>query len=164
MEMKISKRELSLISHLRQDGRITLTDLSRQSGLPISTVYEKLKSLKAEGLVRTTALIDFAKLGFSVRVMIAMKVEREIRKQFEEYLRKHFQVNTVLRINNGFTFLVDFIFRDMREAEDFLEDMEQRFKLRKKMVFYIIGEVKREAFLNGSNIADFLLLGGDKDD
>lgn len=164
MEMKISRRELSLISHLRRDGRITLTSLSRQTGLPISTVYEKLKSFKSEGLVRITSLVDFAKLGFSARVMIAMKVEREVREQFEEYLTKHFQVNTVLRINNGFTFLVDFIFRDMREAEDFLEDMDQRFKLRNKMVFYIIGEVKREAFLSAWNMSELMLFGGDKDD
>ena len=99
-------------------------------------------------MIQLTALVDFAKIGFGTRCLIAVKVDRDIRSELEEYLCKNWNVNTVQRVNNGFSFIIDGVFRDMRESEDFIEDIEAKFKVRKKMVFYVIGEVKREAFLS----------------
>lgn len=146
--MAIKKRDISMIPYLRQDARTTLTDLCRKTGIPISTAYERLKSLRKAGVLKFTALLDFAQLGFTTRIVVAVKVDREARDEFEQYLLNHLQVNSVFRVNNGFSYLMDSVFKDMREAEDFIESMEANFKLRKKMVFYVIGDLKSEAFLS----------------
>lgn len=161
MKLMVKKRDLSMISHLRQNGRITLTELSKRTGIPISTAYERLKSLQASGLIQLTALLDFALLGLSARTMISLKVDSNIRSQVGEYLAKHWNVNTVLRVNNGFTFIIDAVFRDMREAEEWIEDLGNRFRLRKKTVSYVMEELKREGFLRDPTTAD-IVLGGDQ--
>jgi len=147
----LSKADLLMISCLRKDSRIKLTDLSRKTGMPVSTIYEKLKRFRASGLIRLTAIVDYRRLGFLTRVMIAVKVDRDIRESFSEYLVGSRNVNSILRVNNGFTFMVDGIFKDMNGAEDFIEDMEERFDIKKKMVFYVIDEVERERFFTESD-------------
>ncbi len=144
----LSKADLLMICCLRKNSRIKLTDLSRKTGMPVSTIYEKLKRFRADGLVRLIGLVNYRILGFSTRVLIAVKVEREIRESFSEYLVGSKNVNSILRVNNGFTFMVDGIFESMDGAEDFIEDLEERFDIKKKMVFYVMDEIVRERFFS----------------
>lgn len=160
MAKNITERDIEIISNLRQDARMTLTKMAKQTGTPISTVYERLKLFRENGLVKPTALVDFSKLGFTSRIMVAIKVDKDIRTHVEEFLVKHLQVNTVSRINNGFTFMFDAMFLDMQEAEEFVEELEQKFKIGKKMLFYVIGEVTRETFLSDPAMLEVVLNGG----
>jgi len=157
----VLKRDLSIVSHLRKDARITLTTLSKKTGIPVSSVFEKLKSFRASGLVQPTALVDFEKLGFNARVLIALKVDKDIRDQVEKHFSSHWQINTEHRVNNGYSIFADCVFRCMREAEDFLEDLETRFRIRKKMVFYALGDIKRGAFLSNPETAELVVFGGE---
>ncbi|MFC1719447.1 Lrp/AsnC family transcriptional regulator [Candidatus Poribacteria bacterium] len=154
--MKLGKRELAIISHLRQDGRITLKAIGRKVNAPISTVFERLKLFKKSGLIRPTVLLDFTELGFASRILVAIKIDREIREEVENYLVTHPNVNTVQHVNNGFSLMFEALFIDMRASEYFIEDLDHQFKLRKKMVFYILGESKREAFLSDPATIDMV--------
>ena len=58
------KKDTNMISELRKNGRIQLTELSRRNGLPISTIHERLKGYIAQGLVKPSVLLDFVKLRF----------------------------------------------------------------------------------------------------
>lgn len=159
MARTVSKRDLAIISQLRSDSRMTLTKMSRNLRIPISTLHERLKWLRSSGMLKLTVLTDFETLGFGTRVLIVIKVDRDDRAEVEEFL-KHPRFNSLLRVNNGYTFMIDMIM-DMRGIEDFLEDLETRFRIRKRMVFYVLGEVKREAFLADPSTAAVLLNGGD---
>jgi len=88
--------------------------------------------------------------------MMALKVDRNIRSQVKEYLTKHQRVNSFMRVNNGFTFVIDAIFRDIKESEDFIEELEERFETSKKMVLYVVEELKREAFLSDPGTAGLM--------
>ena len=134
---------------------MTLKSLGRATRTPISTVYERLKLFRKSCLITPTVLLDFEELGFAARLLIALKVDREVRSDVEEYLAKNSHVNTVYYVNNGFNILADCVFLNLQEAEEFLEDMDQ-LKLRKKMVFYILGEAKREAFLSDPTTIDMV--------
>ena len=134
---KLGKKELSIISYLRRDGRMTLKSLGRATRTPISTVFERLKHFRKTGLIRPTVLLNFDRLGFTARLLVALKVDREIRNEVEDYLAENMNVNTVYRVNNGFSILIDCVFLSLQDAEVFLENLDQ-FKLRKKMVFYLM--------------------------
>lgn len=161
MSKTISKKDLLMIAHLRDDARITLTNLSKKICMPISTCYERLKAFKRTGLIRPTILIDFSVLGgYSTRVMIAIKVNREIRDEVEGYLVRHQNVNTVLRVNNGYSFLVESIWKNLTDSEDFIEDLIEKYHIEEKKVFYVIGEIKRESFLSNPDIVDSVVGNG----
>ncbi len=152
----IMNKDILIMSHLRRNSRESLTEMSKQIKVPISTIYDKLKIHEKTTIVKYTSLIDFAKLGFNTRAHIALKVEREQREEVIEYLVRHKHVNSVFKINNGFDFMLDVIFKHVKDMEDFLDTLESRYQIKAKQVFYIITDIKREAFL--SNPQELTLL------
>ncbi len=144
----LSIKEYQLISHLRQNARATLTNLSRKTGVPISTIYDKLKHHE-HGLIRKhTSLLDFSKLGYDTRVNMLIKVSKDKKDECKEFLLKNQSINSVFKINNGFDFLIEAIFSSIRDFEDFKENIECRFDLEDIKAYYVIDEVKREAFMS----------------
>lgn len=139
--------ELLVISHLREDARMKLTLISKKTGIPISTIFDLLKR-PSPITTRYTALLNFAELGFLTRAQIILKVGKQDREALEAFFMKHKAVNSVYRINNGFDYMIEGIFRDMKELEDFLETLDEAYTLKMKQVFYIIEDLKREAFLS----------------
>jgi len=145
-----NKKDLLIIANLRNDARMSLTKMSKSIHIPISTIFDRLKM--NDIIVKHTSLIDFAKLGYKVRAQIAFKVGREDKEALRECLMKHESCNSVLKINNGYDFMIEGIFKEIKEMEDFLEQLEQKFKILEKTCFYIIEDLKKEAFMSNPEL------------
>lgn len=143
----ISKKDMVILSYLRKDARETLTRMSRKTSIPVSTIYDRLKTQEQEIIKGYTALLDFSKLGYNARCKIIIRVAREKRDELERFLLVHRNVNSLYKINNGFDFLIEGVFRNIRESEDFLEMLDTKFGVKTKQVYYIIDDIKREAFM-----------------
>jgi Lrp/AsnC family leucine-responsive transcriptional regulator len=143
----MKQKDLLIINELRKNARETLTNISKRTHIPISTIYEKLKASEGKVIIKHTALINFAKMGFNARAKIMMRGARETRSELRQYLCSHQNVNSMYKINNGYDFMVECIFGDMKELEDFVDLLDEKFGLQKKQVFYVIEDLKRETFL-----------------
>ncbi len=151
----MKKTDLLIISHLRRNAREKLTDMSRKTRIPVSTLFDKIKSHEGGIIQKHTALIDFNKLGYSTVAKIILKVHKKDREELRKYLSLHNSINSAFKINNGFDFLVEGIFRNIKEVENFLEDLDESFNIKSKQVFYIIDELKKEAFMSNPSIVHF---------
>jgi DNA-binding Lrp family transcriptional regulator len=145
-----NKKDLLIIANLRNNARMPLTKLSKNTHIPVSTIFDRLKI--NDIIVKHTSLIDFAKLGYKVRAQIAFKVDIEDKETLKEHLMKHGSCNSVLKINNGYDFMIEGVFREIKEMEDFLEELEQKFKILEKTTFYIIEDLKKEAFMSNPDL------------
>jgi DNA-binding Lrp family transcriptional regulator len=152
----ICKKDLLIMSMLRQDARMSLTMMSRKSRMPISTIYDKLRAHEGSTITRHCALVDFSKLGFNARANVTLKVDRDARENLLAYLLKIPNVNSVYKISNGYDYLLDVVFRDIREMEDFFESMDSKFKIKDKQVYFVIDDLKREAFLSEPEMLDII--------
>lgn len=140
-----------MLCYLRKNGRETLTTISRKTSIPISTLYDKLKSQAKSLISRHTCLIDFNQLGFNTRATISMKIAKEQRDGLRDFLSKHQNINNMYKINNGYDYMVEVVFRNVKELEEFIESMEEKFNLIDYKVYYIIDDIKREEFLSTLN-------------
>lgn len=143
-DVEMKSKDLQILRHLRVDARMPLTTMSRKTNIPVSTIFERMK--QSDVIVRNTALLDFVRLGYYARAYILLRVDREDRKRLEEYLCRHDRVNNLHKIN-GFDFLLEGIFEQIGDAEEFLEDLEMRFGISEKRSFFVVNDVKREGFL-----------------
>ena len=150
------EKDLLLLSTLRANARESLTKISRSTAIPVSTIFDRLRLHEKSIIKKHTAIIDFTKLGFSTRVTITMKANKADRDELKRYLLGHHNVNSVFKINNGYDFQIEAIFRSLHNLEEFLEKLEERFRLRSKQVYYIIDDIKREAFLADPSYLDIL--------
>jgi DNA-binding Lrp family transcriptional regulator len=144
----MNDKDIMILANLRSNARETLTSISQKTRVPISTIFDKLKTLEKDIITKHTTIIDFAKLGYSTRATITMRVDKSDKEQMRDFLEKHQNINTIYKINNGFDFLIETVFRNIRELEEFLEMLESRYKLKGLQVYYIIEDIKREAFLS----------------
>ncbi len=140
-------KNVLIINELRRNARETLTNISKRTKIPISTIYEKIKSSEGKLILKHTSLIDFGKLGFNARAKIMVKTKKESKADLTAYLLKHENINSMYKINNGYDYMVECIFSNMKELEDFIDNVDDRFGLERKEVYYIIDDIKRETFL-----------------
>ncbi|MBI1972411.1 Lrp/AsnC family transcriptional regulator [Candidatus Woesearchaeota archaeon] len=143
----IRNKALLVLTHLRANARMKLTTLSRKTKIPVSTLFDHLKT-PSPLMTKYTALLDFSKLGFTTRAHIIVKLAKEQREHFQGFILQHTSINSAYRINNGFDYLLEGIFHDLKELEEFLETMEEQYPLKMKQVYYIIDDLKREEFLS----------------
>jgi DNA-binding Lrp family transcriptional regulator len=150
------KKELLILSNLRREGRATITKLSKLTRIPISTIYERLKN-NNQGLIKKhTCLIDFSRLGFNTVANILLRTKKEERDQLKQYLLKHHSVNSLYKINSNYDFLLEGVFRNIKDLEEFLEALEDRFTIKSRQVYYIIDDIKREGFLENTELLDLI--------
>jgi len=154
----LSKKELMILSCLRQNARQTLTNLSKKTHIPISTIYEKLKLYQNNFIKKNACLIDFSKLGFNTLTQILVRVDKKDREAIKKYLSNNPSVNSILKVSNGFDFMIEGVFRNIKDLEEFNEELDERFKIKKKDYYFVIEEVKREAFMSGLNSLELLNL------
>jgi len=152
--MKIS--DLLIVSYLRQDARMKLTDMSRATKIPVSTLFDKIKIFEGSLVRKNTALVRFERFGYQAKAMIVFSARKKDRQKLFELLNKNSNVNSLFRVNNEWDYMAEVIFPGVKEVEDFLEDIEEQVKLKNKKIFYVIDEIKKEEFLANPKTAQMI--------
>ncbi len=145
----MNKNDLQIVNQLRLNARMSLTAMSRKTGIPISTLFDKIKSRISNLVIKYTSLLDFYRLGYGARAMILIKVNKEDKEQLKEYLSKATSVNSVMKISNGYDFILEGVFKEMKDMDSFVENMEAKFNIVETRTFFVIDDVKREGFVAG---------------
>lgn len=143
----MKEKDLKVLGHFRRNSRISLTKMSRDTKVPVSTIFDRLKEYEKSNLIKKhTSLIDFKKLGFNVRAQILIASNRHSQENIKEFLCKNQNINNVFRISNGFDFLVEAIFKSLDELDKFSRKLDE-FELKEKQEFFVMEDLKREEFL-----------------
>lgn len=143
----MKKNDKPIIAALRANGRIRLTELSKKTGLPISTLHERIKKHAKEGLLRPSVLLQFDKMGYHARAHILLAAQED-RDTLFSHLNAHPNVNSLYKINNGWNILLECVFEDMYALEAFVEKLEQDYTITNKEIHYVLSELKRERFFS----------------
>ena len=142
----ISDKDKAIFRLMRNNARINLTDISKSTGIPVSTIYDRVKANEKLFVKKHTTLIDFSKLGYNAKALIALKVSYEQREMLMKFLLEHGNVNSLYRINYGLDFLVEVIFPDISHVESFIEQIEHSFDIKQRHIFNVLEDIKREVF------------------
>lgn len=153
---KLKKKELLLLSHLREDGRISLTELSKKTGVPVSTSYEKIKRYKDRIGLKPTINLDFKKIGFKLRSFFLLNVKEGKEEELKKFLKRSGNLNSLMRINNQYDYLVECFFKELINSEDF----EKKLKpfCRNIRHHYAIKEIEENRFLSRTNLLNLGIL------
>ncbi len=140
-------KDRQILYYMRTNARMNLTTISRKTGIPVSTIFDRIRAQQGGLIRRFTCLLDFKRLGYNIWAKALLKVQPEKRDELRKYLMAHPNVNNVQRINNGYDYSVDFLFTDMKEAEDFMDGLETRFPIVSRNVFHVIDSIVEEKIM-----------------
>ena len=141
------KKQVRLLTELRKNSRATLTEISKSIHIPVSTLFDTMKNQTTQMVKKYTCVLDFEKIGFNCRAHVVLRVNKDDREMIRKYLLKHPNVNSVYKINNGYDFLAEAVFKELKGLEEFTENMEGKFRIKEKKVYYIIEDIAREMFM-----------------
>ena len=148
----MKQKDMRIITYLRTNARMPLTLISRKTKIPVSTIFDRLKANENNIIIKHTSLIDFSKLGYNIRTNIAIKVDRNDKEALKKFLIMHHAANSVYKVSNEFDFMVECIFKQIKDMDEFMENLENKFKIQEKKAYFIIEDIKKEAFMSNPDL------------
>ena len=146
MAETLHPKKRTFLQHLREDARKKLTSISKETNIPISTLFDFLQELQGTLFTRSTVLLNYPQLGYHAQAYIFVRVRPECKEKLRKHLLTQSNVNTVHKINNGWDFVVETIHKNIKELDSYLEILEKEYGVEQKEIHYLIDEVKREGF------------------
>ena len=138
----LRKKQILVLSELRSNSRQSIAGIAKKLNMPSSTVHDIYKELKP-CIAKNTSLINFEKLGYSLRVDFIFRISNN--KIIDNFLIKNKNINSLSRINNRHTILAECFFKNIKDAYEFKENL-QEMGVRHVEIRYIIDEIKKETF------------------
>ena len=78
----IDNKDLLIINALKRDARAPIAKIAKETGLPGTTVHNRIKKLREEGAIRGyTINVDNKKLGKEIAAYIAITVDYKLLKE-----------------------------------------------------------------------------------
>ncbi|MBR9681770.1 MAG: Lrp/AsnC family transcriptional regulator [Candidatus Altiarchaeota archaeon] len=82
----MDKKDVKIVQLLLVDGRIKLKAIAKKLGLPITTVYNRLKRLEKEGVMKIRAILDWKKIGYGIEAYIFINIDTASKRVNQEKL------------------------------------------------------------------------------
>ncbi len=140
----LTKKDALIMSYLRKNAREKITTISRETAIPVTTIYDRVRAHDKEIVSKHVSLLDFQKMGFNARAKISIKVNRDSRIDLQEFLVSHTNVNSLYKTNYKSDFLADVVFKNTEELSNFVDNLETNFDTISIQVFSIISEIRKE--------------------
>ena len=136
----MKQKDIKIIHELRNNARLPLTNMSRKTRIPVSTLYDRIQVQRTVCLKGFTSLIDFAKLGFKHHLFILAKAFDK--QSLLDFLQLNPNVNTIFKIGNGGDVAVECIFENKKAFDSFENRLPGLIISSSK----ITNEIKHEGF------------------
>jgi DNA-binding Lrp family transcriptional regulator len=80
-----------ILTELRKDAKVSLKQLAKKFGVPLSTLYQRIKKMEELGIIKNYSVeLDWRKLGYGIKAYILVYVDttrlKEMRKPQAEVL------------------------------------------------------------------------------
>ena len=153
MAIKLDLKDKKILTLLDENSRLSNSQIAKKVGLSKPAVEYRLQRFHKNNIIFSYyTVIDFTKLGYLARAKVLLKTTPQERDRLRAFLIAHPSINNLYKINNGFDFMLEAVFKNVKDLEDFLEKTELEFGVTEKNVFYIVEEVSREKFMSSDAI------------
>ena len=122
--MKIDSTDKKIIDELRQNSRLSMSELGRRINLSSPSVTERVKQMESFGIIkRYTLEVDYEKLGLPIQCMIEATVKNGDYNSFKTYIEGLSNVEFCYRIAGNACYMLKMQFETFSKAEEFIEDV-----------------------------------------
>jgi Lrp/AsnC family leucine-responsive transcriptional regulator len=147
--LKMRPSDLKILSALRSNGRETLTKISADTGLQISLVFDRLKSMEEEGLIKSySCSVDWKRLGLRRRVLLLIRMPEHLRQKVHARLAKSHHINNLWRLDGKCGLAAEAMFVSLRQQEVFVKALTKEFEDVEISTHEVVQSLKWEGFLS----------------
>lgn len=122
--MKLDQTDIDLLKFLQQDAKQTNKELSARLHLSVTAVYERIKKLERNGIIKNyVTLLDKKNLalGFTVFCHIKLVKHSEITiRKFEAEVTQLKEVMECFHVSGDYDYLLKVLVKDMEHFRTFM--------------------------------------------
>ena len=129
------------LNRLRQNGRISLKELSAEVFLTMPAVSARIEKLEREGYIRGYhAEVNLEKLGYGIKAFILITVKPEDNKEFYEFVRQERCILECNHITGNYSMILKTVFSSTTLLDEFLGRLQRFGKTETHVVFSTLME------------------------
>lgn len=145
----IDKRILSM---LQDDAKIKMKDLAAELGMTITPVYERIKKMEREGLIKNyTVNLDLPKLGFKMYAYCSVTLKEHSKQNLERFESQIHELTPVLECNHmsgDFDYLLKIVVRDMEDYQQFIsQELAALENIGQVHSYFVMKQIKQTKFM-----------------
>ena len=122
MQGKLDKKDIQILTHLKDHGRDKISEISSKLEIPRATVFERMERLRKEGYIQKyTVDLDYEKLGFSIMAYILIEYDFKSVISQRELCRNLSKMDNVISasvVAGNFDLILLAVTRNMKELSD----------------------------------------------
>ncbi len=120
----IDAADLRILRALQQNSRLTIKELATEVGLSNTPVFERLKRLERNGIIKKYITIldaDKLNLGFMVFCNVKLNgINKKIATDFVERIRELNEVTECYNVSGNFDYMLKIHAHDMKDYQEFI--------------------------------------------
>ncbi|MCM3784847.1 Lrp/AsnC family transcriptional regulator [Neobacillus mesonae] len=122
--MKIDHIDMSILTELQRDARLSMRELGRLVNLSAPSVTERVKRLEEQGLIEGyTIKVNRKKLGFTMDCLIEVTLQHGDHKRFKAFIENYPTVLSCHRIAGKSCYMVLLTVSQLNEIEQFIDEI-----------------------------------------
>lgn len=156
MSHKLDDIDRDILRYLQEDAKLTTKELAGRLNLSPTPVYERVKRLEQEGIIRKyVALVDRDKIGKDLMVLCNIRLKEHAREagvQFVEAIREMEEVMECLNISGDYDFMIKVVVTDMKAYQNFIMNkLASLDNIGSTQSIFVMSEIKNETALRTRN-------------
>lgn len=134
-----------LLIELTRDARTSLRRLAEEMNVSPATLHNRMTRMVQEGIIKSfVALIDYAKLGFTLTSIIMAKVDGKHLVEFEKEIANVDNVIAVYDVVGEYDVVIIAKFRSVEELDSFLKQLLKNPKIERTYTSIVLNVVKED--------------------
>ncbi|AIF69516.1 transcriptional regulator [Palaeococcus pacificus DY20341] len=122
MRATLDEIDKKILAILQRNSRTPLREISKAVGLAESTIYERIKKLKDNGVIeRFTVILNPEALGFTMLSFILIKSKAGMYAQVAKELMKYSEIVEIYETTGNYDMVVKIRTRSSDELNSFLD-------------------------------------------
>lgn len=122
--MKLDHKDKKLLNLLQEDSKQTTKRLSLKLSLSVTAVYERIKKLEKEKIIKQyTAILDKKKIDKALTVFCNIKLDKHTKEHivlFENKINKLPEVIECFHVSGEFDYILKIYIKDMESYREFM--------------------------------------------
>jgi len=144
--MKIDKKDLKIMNILLENADSSYRQIAKRTGVSLGTVMNRMKKLKENKIIKkSTILIDYEKVGYSIGVLIDVRVSKGKLFEVEKAIARHPNVFAVYDITGDFDVSIVAKFPSREDLDHFIKEIQKMEFVERTHTKLILNYIKEES-------------------
>ncbi|HLC96089.1 MAG TPA: Lrp/AsnC family transcriptional regulator [Candidatus Nanoarchaeia archaeon] len=141
--MQLDNKDLTIISLLKDNARLSVRDVAKKAGIRPSTVHQRITQLKKKGIIeKYTLKLNNKEVGENFIVFLLIKTKPS--SQLDRKIIDNQHVKEIFGITGEYDLLLKLKFKDIEEFNDFILRFRKEQSVVTTLTTVVTATVKEE--------------------